>query len=78
MERFDYTLEKYGKPKAPTLTVVEAVKPKTKPELDLAQLWETDLLFYFLHLSSITEIQEERCSRTGSIPATVTLFASGT
>lgn len=40
LERFDYTLEKYGKPKAPTLTVVEAVKPKAKPELDLAQLWE--------------------------------------
>ncbi len=40
LERFDYTLAKYGKPKAPTLTVVEAVKPKAKPELDLAQLWE--------------------------------------
>ncbi|MGG6265030.1 Arm DNA-binding domain-containing protein [Leptolyngbya sp. AN03gr2] len=40
LERFDYTLEKYGKPKAPTLTVVEAVKPKAKPEVDLAQLWE--------------------------------------
>lgn len=38
LERFDYTLEKYSKPKAPTLTVVEAVKPKA--ELDLAQLWE--------------------------------------
>ncbi|MDX2230721.1 MAG: DUF3596 domain-containing protein [Leptolyngbyaceae cyanobacterium bins.349] len=40
LERFDYTLEKYGKPKAPTLTIVEAVKPKPKAELDLAQLWE--------------------------------------
>jgi hypothetical protein len=36
LERFDYTLEKYRKPKAPTLTVVEAVKPKPKAELDLA------------------------------------------
>ncbi|NDJ17439.1 hypothetical protein [Myxacorys almedinensis] len=40
LERFDYTLEQYGKPKALTLAIVEAGKPKLKAELDLAQLWK--------------------------------------
>jgi integrase len=50
LERFDYTLAKYGK-QQPTLTVVEAIKPK--PAFDLAKLWE-----------QYTEVQSKRVCET--------------
>ncbi len=37
LERFDYTLTKYGKLQPPQLTVVESIKPKA---LTVIQLWE--------------------------------------
>lgn len=37
LERFDYTLKKYGKLQPPQLTVVESIKPKA---LTVIQLWE--------------------------------------
>jgi hypothetical protein len=35
LERFDYTLAKYGRPQAPTLTVLEAIKCQSMPVLEL-------------------------------------------
>ena len=37
LERFDYTLAKYGKPQSPQLTVVEALKPQV---ITVVALWE--------------------------------------
>ncbi len=51
LERFDFTLVKYGKQKAPNLTLVEAIKPKSA--FDLAQLWER-----------YTEMQARKVSET--------------
>ena len=50
LERFDYTLAKYGK-QQPNLTVVEAIKPK--PAFDLAELWER-----------CSEVQSKKVSET--------------
>lgn len=37
LERFDYTLAKYGRPQAPTLTVVEAIKIQS---MSVLELWD--------------------------------------
>jgi integrase len=42
LERFDYTLAKYGKPRAPQLTVVEALKPQGVKVLDLWKRFAAD------------------------------------
>jgi integrase len=51
LERFDYTLAKYGKPQSPILTVVESIQPQSEP--NLAELWER-----------YTEIRSKKVSET--------------
>jgi integrase len=51
MERFDYTLAKYGHQQSPARSIVAAVKPK--PASDLAKLW-----------AQYTEAQAKRVSET--------------
>jgi integrase len=51
LERFDYTLAKYGKPQSPILTVVESIQPQSGS--NLAELWER-----------YTEIRSKKVSET--------------
>lgn len=42
LERFDYTLEKYGKPKSPQLTVIESLQPEGVKVLSLWKRFAAD------------------------------------
>jgi len=52
VERFDYTLVKYGQPLPPTLIVIESIKPKAN--FDLAELWQRYTEFRASEVSETT------------------------